>query len=62
MGAYSWMLVYWVLLQILQLLKSSFTSTNVLNDVFGKYCADVKSVGTALLESFFSQSICGIVC
>lgn len=40
-------------LQVLQLLKSSFTSTNVLNDVFGKYCADVKTAGTA---QTFSQS------
>lgn len=31
--------------EVLQLLKSSFTSTNVLNDVFGKYCADVKTAG-----------------
>ena len=28
--------------QVLQLLKASLLSTNVLNDVFGKYCANVK--------------------
>ena len=44
----------WGSLQILQLLKSSFTSTNVLNDVFGKYCADVNTVGTTLSKPFFN--------
>ncbi|CAM6022518.1 unnamed protein product [Sphagnum balticum] len=28
--------------EMLQLLKASISSTNVLNDVFGKYCADVQ--------------------
>jgi len=28
--------------QVLELLKASFTSTNVLDEVFGKYCADAK--------------------
>lgn len=33
-----------VIAEILELLKFSFTSTNVLNDVFGKYCTDPKIV------------------
>jgi hypothetical protein len=42
--------------EVLQLLKLSFTSTNVLNDVFGKYCADVKNVGFQdTKEPFFPQ-------
>lgn len=42
--------------EILQLLKSSFTSTNVLNDVFGKYCADTKAVVfEEKKEAFFPQ-------
>lgn len=28
--------------QVLQLLKASLLSTNVLNDVFGKYCVNAK--------------------
>jgi hypothetical protein len=34
--------------QMLQLLKASISSTNVLNDVFGKYCADVQCAPSKL--------------
>jgi hypothetical protein len=33
---------------MLQLLKASISSTNVLNDVFGKYCADVQCAPSKL--------------
>jgi hypothetical protein len=34
---------------MLQLLKASFSSTNVLNDVFGKYCENAKGGSSKFL-------------
>lgn len=47
-----------VIAEILELLKFSFTSTNVLNDVFGKYCTDPKIVvHEEKKDAFFPQCI-----
>jgi hypothetical protein len=43
--------------QMLQLLKASFSSTNVLNDVFGKYCENPKGGSSKCF--FFQQKLFG---
>lgn len=58
--------------QVLELLKASFTSTNVLNEVFGKYCADAKgpskfwSLGLSFmmnkLKAAFNSKLSRILC